>query len=75
MAGVVYDEFPDNNKVPPVDADHQSIVAPLGAVALIFKDPAPHLDAFTAVGGAGAVYIDAVTATRADLQVPHLDST
>ena len=64
--GVVKDP-PVPNKVPPVDASYQSMVAPVLGDAVIVTVPAPHLEAFPAVA-VGILFIAATTAVLAEMQ-------
>jgi hypothetical protein len=75
MLVVLKEGFPCNNKLPPVEADHQSTVAPDGGVAPIVTTPGPQRDPLKATGAAGTEKTDAVTGALAERQVPNLDST
>ena len=54
--------FPFNNKVPPVDAEYQSIVSPVPGVAVIVTEPVPQRLLLPAAGAAGSGFTVAVTA-------------
>ena len=55
----------DNNNVPAVVAEYQSIVSPAPGVALMLTVPVPHLAAPVPVGVAGNAFTVAVTADLA----------
>lgn len=56
-----YNEFPVTIGEPPETLLYQSVVLPAVTVPRIYTGPEPHLLPFTAVGGAGIVFIPAIT--------------
>ena len=60
--GVVYEVFPVNKAVPPVEAAYQSIVSPAPGVAVIVTAPVPQRPLFPAVGEAGSGFTVTVAA-------------
>ena len=61
--------FPFNNKVPPVDAEYQSIVSPVPGVAVIVTEPVPQRLLLPAVGATGLLIV-AVTAVLVAARQP-----
>ena len=72
IEGVVNDVLPLSNKVPPEEAEYQSIVWPPPGVADKITVPVPHLETFVLVGNAGIVFIVATTAVLVEERHPEV---
>jgi hypothetical protein len=72
ILGVVNDDAPLNNKVPPIAAEYQSIVDPEGAVAVKVTAPEPQLEKLLSdVGAVGSsLTVTIVAALVEGAQVP-----